>query len=258
MTPWVMRLLVANVAMFALQMVQPAVTDWLAFVPRLSLVQPWRWGTYMFLHGDVMHIFWNMLGLYFFGPRVESRMGGTRFIQMYVAAGLTGALFSLIMTPNVAVIGASGSLFGVMMAFALFWPRDQILIWGVIPVEAWLLVVLYTLWSLYAGLGGGGNIAHFTHLGGYVGAYVYLWAMDKYSPAKRFRARVQQVAPTTEKSLKQNWKNVNLEGVHQLSREEVNRILDKINAQGIGSLTTEEKLFLSNFVPPDDRKSWTQ
>lgn len=258
MTPWVIRLLVANVAMFALQSVMPVIEGWLAFIPALSLVRPWTWFTYMFLHGDPMHLFWNMLGLFFFGPRVESRMGGTRFIQMYVVAGLTGALFSLIMTPGAGVIGASGSLFGVMMAFALFWPRERIHIWGVIPVEAWLLVVLYTGWSLYAGLGGGGGIAHFAHLGGYVGAYGYLALLERYSPASRFRARVNKVAPTTEKALKQNWKNVNLEGVHALSREEVNRILDKINTEGIASLTTQEKLFLSNFVPPDDRKSWTQ
>ena len=82
--------------------------------------------------------------------------------------------------------------------------------------------------------------------------------MDRFSPAKPFRAKVGGVAPSTEKALKQNWKNVQLDGVHQLSRDEVNRILDKINAEGIGSLTAEEKLFLSNFVPPDDRKNWTQ
>lgn len=258
MTPWVLRLLVANVAMFALDQLYPFVGNLLAFYPQAAFSRPWGWFTYMFVHGGPGHIFWNMLGLFFFGPRVETRMGGTRFIQMYVIAGLTGALFQFIMVPQGAMIGASGALFGVMMAFAMFWPRERIYIWGVIPVEAWLLVVIYTGWSLYAGLGRGGNIAHFAHLGGYAGAYVFLWAMEKYSPANRFRARVNRVAPTTEKVLQQNWKNVNLEGVHQLSREEVNRILDKINAEGIGSLTSEEKLFLSNFVPPDDRKSWTQ
>jgi hypothetical protein len=187
------------------------------------------------------------------------RMGGTRFIQMYFVAGLTGALLSLIMAPNAGILGASGGVYGIMMAFALFWPRDRIYIWGVLPIEAWLLVVLFTGWSLFSGLGGSrGGVADFAHLGGYVGAYLFLTLLERYSPANRFRARVNRVAPTTEKVLKQNWKNVNLDGVHQLSRDEVNRILDKISAEGIGSLTTEEKLFLSNFVPPDDRKAWTQ
>jgi enoyl-CoA hydratase/carnithine racemase len=125
-------------------------------------------------------------------------------------------------------------------------------------VEAWLLVGLTTVFALFSGLtGSSGGTAHFAHLGGYVGAYLYLLALDRFSPARQFRSKVAKVAPTTEKVLKANWRNVNLEGVHQLSREEVNRILDKINAEGIGSLSAEEKLFLSNFVPPDDRKSWT-
>jgi hypothetical protein len=213
----------------------------------------------MFVHGGIGHLFFNMLGLFFFGSRVESRMGGRKFVQMYFVSGLAGALFSLLMAPGAAIIGASGAVYGVMMAFALFWPRERIYIWGVIPVEAWLLVLLFTGYSLFSGIQGSrGGIADFAHLGGFVGAYVYLWALQRWSPANRFRQRVASVAPTTEKALKQNWKNVNLEGVHQLSREEVNRILDKINAEGIGSLTAQEKLFLSNFVPPDDRKNWTQ
>jgi hypothetical protein len=213
----------------------------------------------MFVHGGIGHLFFNMLGLFFFGSRVESRMGGRKFVQMYFVSGLAGALFSLLMAPGAAIIGASGAVYGVMMAFALFWPRERIYIWGVIPVEAWLLVLLFTGYSLFSGIQGSrGGIADFAHLGGFVGAYVYLWALQRWSPANRCRQRVASVAPTTEKALKQNWKNVNLEGVHQLSREEVNRILDKINAEGIGSLTAQEKLFLSNFVPPDDRKNWTQ
>jgi membrane associated rhomboid family serine protease len=253
-----MRLVIANVAVFGLQTVMPELARWGVFTPRLAFVQPWTFVTYMFLHGGLGHLFFNMLGLFFFGSRVEARMGGTRFIQLYFVAGITGALLSLVLSPNAGIIGASGGVFGVMMAFAAFWPRDRIYIWGVLPVEAWLLVGLTTLFALFSGLtGSSGGTAHFAHLGGYVGAYLYLLALDRFSPSKQFKAKVAKVAPTTEKALKANWRNVNLEGVHQLSREEVNRILDKINAEGMGSLSAEEKLFLSNFVPPDDRKSWT-
>jgi membrane associated rhomboid family serine protease len=253
-----MRLLIANVACFGLQMILPPFTDWFRFYAPFALVRPWTFVTYMFLHGDPMHILFNMLGLYIFGSRVESRMGGTRLLQMYLIAGVTGALAHLAITPGAPVVGASAAIYGVLMAYAMFWPRDRIYVMGVFPIEAWLAIVLYALYDLSSGIGGGGRVAHFAHLGGLAGAYVYIWAMDRFSPAKRFRARVGGVAPATEKTLKQNWKNVRLEGVHQLSRDEVNRILDKINAEGIGSLTAEEKLFLSNFVPPDDRKNWTQ
>lgn len=258
MNPWVMRLLIANVACFGLQVVQPAFTGWFQFYAPLALARPWTFVSYMFLHGDPMHLLFNMLGLYIFGSRVESRMGGARFLQMYLIAGVMGALFHLAITPGAAVVGASAAIYGLLMAYAMFWPRDRIYVMGVIPIEAWLAIVLYAIYDLTSGIGGGGRVAHFAHLGGLAGAYIYIWAVDRFSPAKRFRAKVGRVAPATEKSLKQNWKNVQLEGVHQLSRDEVNRILDKINAEGIGSLTTEEKLFLSNFVPPDDRKSWVQ
>ena len=258
MNPWVMRLLIANVACFGLQMILPPFTDWFRFYAPFAVVRPWTFVTYMFLHGDPMHILFNMLGLYIFGSRVESRMGGSRFLQMYLIAGVVGALAHAVLSPGAPVVGASAAVYGVLMAYAMFWPRDRIYVMGVFPIEAWLAIVLYGLYDLSSGIGGGGRVAHFAHLGGLAGAYIYIWAMDRFSPAKRFRAKVGSVAPSTEKSLKQNWKNVQLEGVHQLSPEEVNRIHDKINAEGIGSLTAEEKLFLSNFVPPDDRKNWTQ
>jgi len=258
LNPWVMRLLIANVACFGLQMILPPFTDWFRFYAPFALVRPWTFVTYMFLHGDPMHILFNMLGLYIFGSRVESRMGGTRFLQMYLIAGVVGALAHAVLSPAAPVVGASAAIYGVLMAYAMFWPRDRIYVMGVFPIEAWLAIILYGLYDLSSGIGGGGRVAHFAHLGGLAGAYLYIWAMDRFSPAKRFRAKVGGVAPSTEKALKQNWKNVQLDGVHQLSRDEVNRILDKINAEGIGSLTAEEKLFLSNFVPPDDRKNWTQ
>ena len=254
-----MRLVIANVVAFALQMLLPGLANALVFVPRDAFTMPWTFVTHMFLHGGVGHLFFNMLGLFFFGSRVEMRMGGPRFIQMYFVAGITGALLSLLLAPNAAIIGASGGVFGVMLAFATFWPRERIYIWGVIPVEAWLLVLITTAFALYSGMAGSrGGIADFAHLGGYLGAWIYLQVMDRLSPARRFKAKVGGVAPATDKAIKQNWQRVNLDGVHQLSRDEVNRILDKINAQGIGSLTEQEKLFLSNFVPPDDRKSWVQ
>lgn len=253
-----MRLVIANVAVYALQQVMPEVARWGVFVPSLALVRPWTFVTYMFLHGSPMHLLFNMLVLFFFGSRVESRMGGTRFIQMYLVAGITGALLYLVFSPNGDMIGASGGTFGVMLCFAAFWPRDRIYIWGVLPIEAWLLTGLTLLFAVFSGVTGSRDgVAHFAHIGGAVGAYLFLLALDRFSPAKQFRSKVAKVAPTTEKALKANWRNVNLEGVHQLSREEVNRILDKINAEGIGSLSAEEKLFLSNFVPPDDRKNWT-
>jgi membrane associated rhomboid family serine protease len=259
MTPWVTRLLAANVLVFFVE--QTSFANWinyLVFVPRYALIHPWTLVTYMFVHdpSGLSHILFNMLGLYFFGPPVEARLGSRRFITLYLISGVTGALLSFFFSPNAAVVGASGAIYGIGMAFAMFWPHERIMIWGIVPVEARLLVIIMTIITLFNGFGslrgrgGGGGIAHFAHLGGYVGAFLYLRWIDKHQGAKKFRTKVTaQVAPDKL----QNWNRVDPAKVHEVNRDEVNRILDKISKSGVGSLTAQEKLFLSNFVPPDDR-----
>ena len=255
MTPWVMRLLIANVVVFALQSFLPGLLlEYLVFVPRLIVLRPWTIVTYMFLHGGFTHLLFNMLGLFFFGSRVETRLGERRFVTLYFVSGIAGALASLIFTPSAAVIGASAGVFGVMLAFAWFWPKERIFIWGVIPVEARLLVVITTVMALFSGFAGGGNTAHFAHLGGYVGAGLYLWFAGRNTDQRRFQARMNAVENPLRRSVTLKKEQLNLDGVHQLTREEVDRILDKISAQGMQSLTPEEMRFLSNFAPPDDRK----
>ncbi len=249
MTPWVQRLLFANVIMFFVQMTMPSATDPLVFVPMLVFTHPWTIVTYMFLHGGFTHILFNMIALFFFGPRVEARLGSRRFITLYLLAGVTGAAFSFIFAPHAGVIGASAAVFGVMLAFAMFWPRDQIYIWGVIPVEARWLVVITTVLALWSGFGGSrGGVADFAHLGGYAGAFLYLKWIGRAAGASRFQR--QAVAHTPVRELK-GWKRVNPAAVHEVNRDEVNRILDKISAEGLGSLTPQERTFLEHFVPKD-------
>jgi membrane associated rhomboid family serine protease len=253
MTPWVTRLLAANVGMFALQYILPIVYGLFVFVPRLVLIRPWSLVTYMFLHGGLTHLFFNMLGLYLFGSRVEARLGSRRFLTLYLVSGVTGAVASMFFTPNAAVIGASAGVFGVMMAFAMFWPRERIYVWGVLPVEARVLVIVTTALALYAGFGGrGGGIAHFAHLGGYVGAWAYLWWTERHSSANHFRRRVQAATPRVKRA-ELSREHLNLEGMHPITREETTRILDKIDAEGMRSLTPQELQFLSNVVPMGDR-----
>jgi membrane associated rhomboid family serine protease len=251
MTPWVQRLLIANAAMFLLQITMPDVTSQLSLRPALALMRPWTLITYMFLHGGLGHIFFNMLALFFFGPRVESRLGSSRFFSLYFISGITGAIGSLIFARHASVVGASGAVFGVMLAFAYFWPRDKIMIWGILPLEARWLVIFTTLLALFGGFSGvASGTAHFAHLGGYVGAYLYLLWNGSARGMKKFNKRA---AGTVAPDALANWKKVDTRGIHQLNRDEVNRILDKISASGIGSLSPQEKVFLSNFVPLDDR-----
>lgn len=247
MTPVVRLLLAANLAAFAAQMAFPFVQYFGVFVPRLIVVRPWTIVTYMFLHGGLMHIAFNMLALWFFGPRVEDRMGSGRFAIMYFLSGITGALVSLVLSPGAALVGASAGVFGVMLCFAHYWPHQPIHIWGIIPVPARMLVILTTVLAIWSGLGGrGGNIAHFAHLGGYAGAFLYLRWMER--GRHRFKQKMESVPPAAQKRI-EDWQRIDLATVHDVNRDEVRRLLDKIASDGIGALTPQERLFLSNFVP---------
>src|SRR3954467_12423475 len=130
LTPWVQRLIIANVVIWILQLVMPGLTDFLSFVPALFLHRPWTVFTYMFAHdpNGFSHIFFNMLSLYFFGSPVEGRLGSREFIKYYILCGLGGAALSFLF-PHVAIIGASGAIFGVMLAFAMNWPDAPIYIY---------------------------------------------------------------------------------------------------------------------------------
>lgn len=255
MTPWVLRLLVANLGIFLLQASTPQIANMLAYAPRLALVRPWTIITYMFLHGGFMHLLFNMIVLYFFGPRIEERLGSRNFAILYLISGVSGAILSTIFAPNAAIIGASAGVFGVMMAFAMFWPREKVFIWGVLPVEVRVLVLVTTIFALWSGFRGSqGGVADFAHLGGYAGAYLYLKYLERNSGARKFRDKLAKSQPVMDKHFAASLKQVNLQGVHESSKEDVNRILDKISAEGIASLTLQERVFLSNFVPLDDRK----
>lgn len=250
MTPWVLRLILANAAVFLLSMSVPGITERLLLVPALILERPWSAVTYMFLHGGFGHLFFNMLSLFFFGPRVEERLGERQFLILYFASGVTGALLSAIFSPYAAIVGASGAVFGVMLAFAWFWPRAQIFIWGIIPVEARWMVALMTGLGLFGGFTGAqGGIAHFAHLGGFLGGWICLKVFEARSGARQFRAKMAPRVPLeTAESALARWRRIRREQLHEVNRAELDRILDKISASGVPSLTSSEREFLERFA----------
>jgi membrane associated rhomboid family serine protease len=248
---WSIRLIIVNIVIFLLMPTLGGVLQYLVLQPALVLIQPWTLVTYMFLHGGMGHVFFNMLSLFFFGPRLESRLGGRGFLWLYFISGIAGALLSLVLAPNAAVIGASGAVFGVMFGYAWFWPRDKILIWGIIPIEARILVLIMTGISIYSGFtpGAGGNIAHFAHLGGFAGGFIYLKLLERRSPSAQFRKKARPNAPKLEtlSGAMERWKTIRRDHLHEVNREELDRILDKISSSGIASLTPGEREFLDRF-----------
>ena len=249
MTPWVRRLIVVNIVVFGLQSFVPAVTDRLVLVPAFILSRPWTIITYMFAHGSIEHILFNLYTFYIFGPPVEARLGSNKFITLYMLSGIGGGLLSFI-TPYVAILGASGAIMGVLVAFAMYWPREQILLFFVLPVEAWLLVTGYILFDL---VGFGVNIAHFAHLGGAATGFLYLKAMDHWSPARAFKKKLAPkkspvVGGIGNGDPLKRWRDIRLDDLHPINRDEVVRLLKKAQQYGTRSLTNEERATLDRFA----------
>jgi hypothetical protein len=136
------------------------------------------------------------------------------------------------------------------MGFALYWPRERIYIWGILPVEARVLVAVLTVVSLYSGWQGGGNVAHFAHLGGFLGGFLYLKWWERRSPAAQFQAKAKtkpKVKTGTSAADINRWQSIRREDMHPVNSEELDRILDKIGSSGVSSLTPDEREFLERF-----------
>ncbi len=246
MTPWVMRIIAANAVMYLITALVPGIDRELMFVPAGALLRPWTAVTYMFLHAGLGHILFNMLGLYFFGPRLEAELGEKRFLWLYVISGLSGAALSFFFSFDAAIVGASAAVYGVLIGFTWFWPRSQIYIWGILPVEARWLVAGMAALSVFGGVGGGGDgVAHFAHLGGFLGGYLYI-----RSVAPRPGARVTMPAPdrpAADPARLQQWRSIATEGMHEVNREEYRRIMMKLDTEGMAGLTPGEIAFLERF-----------
>jgi len=252
LTPWVTRILFANVALFVLQLVASRTENMqllvllneLVLVPTEIPYKPWTLVTYMFLHSGFSHIFFNMLSLFFFGPRLEAHMSSRSFLGLYFVSGIAGALLSWPFTPGAHIVGASGAIFGVMLGYARFWPRDQIFLMFV-PLQAWVAVLVMTALNLFGGFGGGGNVAHFAHLGGFVGAGLYLLVVDR-RPRQRL-IPTEPRGPRLSRSDLERWSKIKREQLHEVNREEFDRIMEKIQKEGVGSITMRERSFLDTF-----------
>jgi membrane associated rhomboid family serine protease len=277
LTPWVKRLLIANAAVFLVSLVVPLgfLVRWFGFTPAEILFRPWGIFTYMFVHGGFWHVLFNMLVVFFFGPPLEQRLGGTEFLKLYLLSGLGGALLGFVFAFSTPVIGASGAAFGLMLAFAWYWPNAPIYIWGIFPVKAKFLVGAMVVFTFLATMGDAQTTtAHFAHLGGLIAAGLYLrfgGGGGQGAPAFPGIGRstrgsrvtiVQQVRdlaadrredratsprrrrPVPDGGNDSNRGDAGAAGPDAELLDEVDRILDKISASGIASLTDRERAVL--------------
>ena len=179
-------IIIANVAMFVISEFFPAVIDYFGLSPAAVFERGWIWqlGTYLFLHADVMHILLNMLGVWMFGVTLERRWGTQFFAKYYAVTGLGGGAAALLLSLlpldatapayGATTIGASGALFGLLLAFALYYPHQPILLMLLFPIPARIFVMIFGGIALLYTFRGGGGISHAAHLGGLVAGYLYL------------------------------------------------------------------------------------
>jgi membrane associated rhomboid family serine protease len=195
--PATRALIIANVVVYLLELFAPeSLTQLFALWPLGPLFRPWQIVTYAFLHDprSFAHIFFNMFALYMFGSQLESYWGSRRFVMFYSASVLAAAGTELLVLSQSKVLepvlGASGGVFGLLLGFAWFFPRQRLmLVFPPVVLPAWLFVTLYGALELVLGVAGAqDNVAHFAHLGGMLGGAVMilLWRAQGGDDRRRY------------------------------------------------------------------------
>jgi len=258
MTPWVRRLIVANLVVFLLQVtlfVSPAFIATLGFNPLAAFRQPWTFVTYMFVHGNLLHLAFNLLALYVFGPEVEERMGGGPFLRYYLLCGLGGAALSLVLGWGLGklnpVIGASAAVYGVLLAFAWAAPDQPIYVFLLpAPIAAkWLVTFLVAVSLVLALLPTSDGVAYLAHLGGFATGFLHLkigaWRLGRAEHNLRRRSEPSVLVHPGRAARASDAPKPPRRVERDPAQAEIDRVLDKISARGIDSLTPAERRFLA-------------
>jgi len=185
--PVTQALLIANIGVFLLEASGMVRLDAFALWPPGgfgSNFEPWQLVTYAFLHGGLTHILFNMLGLYMFGSEIERLFGSRFYAAYYFGCVVSAAICHLVVTsfmggPAVPMVGASGGIYGLLLAFGVYFPhRRVLLLFPPIPLPARVFVAGFAVLELFLGVTGStgttGGVAHFAHLGGMLGGWLMI------------------------------------------------------------------------------------
>ena len=283
MTPAVQWLIAANVGVFFLQVTLfggNSVFSALGLDPSRFPAEWWTIVTYMFVHGGLWHIAFNMLSLWMFGPRIENIWGARSFTYFFLWCGIGGAIAHLLFRGDAGLVGASAAVMGVLLAYALRWPDEEVYVFGVLPMKTRWLVVWLALINLAMGISsskGGSGIGWFAHLGGLAFGWIYLrvsafggldnfrrWVSPVPDEPEDFRGTVPRRVPRNrdrpdradgidEVVAKSNAVAAKSARAAVLPRpgketlqsaERLDMVLEKISRHGIESLTSEEQAVL--------------
>lgn len=187
---YTLYLIMINFFVFFLTYINRRILIYVAMIPGLVIEQGYIWQvfTYMFAHANLQHIIFNMIGLFFFGTQIERKMGSKEFLLFYLLTGTLAGIFSFFLYLftggyGVILLGASGAVFAVLFAFAVFFPYARIFIFGILPIRAPVLVLAYTAIEIFSQITRTtSGVAHLTHLAGFGFAYLYFRIRFKTDP----------------------------------------------------------------------------
>lgn len=253
--PTAIRIIITiNIVVFILQALagqgfNQALVRIFAFSPEWTdaFMHPWRFITYMFLHGSGFHLIFNMLWLWWMGRAVEESLGPRTFSVLYFGAGIGGVLLNLgfgVIFGSNYVIGASGAVFGIMVAFAFMFPRTPIMLFLLPPIEARFLVAGLIVFDLVF-IGAGDNIARIVHIGGAGIGYLLIKAHYEGTDLGAIVRPLENLfrrSPGNKKPKNRNMYSISeVEIMEEKDVDELDEILEKISREGYDALSAEEK-----------------
>jgi membrane associated rhomboid family serine protease len=282
--PMIKNILIINIAVFFIQKISESIAfggypGWYLLNRYFALnpltgfdsagisynFQVWQLFTYQFMHADFMHIFFNMLMLWMFGMEIENIMGSRKFLFFFLLSGLGAGLLQLLGAPLLSdsagiTIGASGAVYGVMIAFAMFFPDRYIMFYFLIPVKAKYLITFFIVLEFFS-VREASVVAHLAHIGGALTAFVFLLIDRKnqfninrvFSNFKRpktyggnpFRPRYQKKTVKDYDVEDAKFYDINSKpSEEEVTQEQIDKILDKISQSGYQGLSDREKRIL--------------
>ncbi len=252
-TAVVKRLLIINIGVFlAAVIIRPLgvlIYDWCQLDPTtlVRALQLWRLVTYQFLHGDIWHIFFNMLGLYFLGPTLEQYWGSRKFLVFYLSCGAAGGVFYLLLVaagflPAMAMVGASGAILGMLAACAILFPHIRLFIFPLFfPIKIRTAAIIFSAMYLFFVVTRAANAGgHAAHLAGMAAGAIYVFSQSWQTKVKLKIQTKMRHKKTAER------RNLQIE---------LDRILEKVHQHGIHSLTPKEKRVLKRATEAEQMRN---
>ena len=238
-------LLIVNIVVFVLVELsgqQSLLFRTFGLVPSLvwSKFKIWQLFTYLFIHGGIFHIFFNMFVLWMFGKDLESQWGKMEFLLFYFVCGIGAGLITVLFSVNsiVPIVGASGAIYGLLLAYGFTYPNQMVYLYGLVPIKVKYMVLGLGAIAFFASLSASqSNVSHITHLSGMVIGLIFIYFNINWKVIKLWYIRMR-LKGLSQQPAKQDNEEAKM-------KKQVDKILDKLNDSGWDSLTEQEENYLT-------------